>query len=141
MSRVYINIRSIMRNLSKSKIIACRQYSKRLWLEIHKPELRDDSASQMAFDIGNEVGKAARQAFDLDGIGTLVDVETLGHSAAIEESKRLLAEGDGPIFEAGISAVGVLRWRMIEVKSNPSNSSNPQGFRENSEIPLFIRDK
>ena len=38
-----------MKNLSKSKIIAYRQCPKRLWLEIHKPELRDDSGSEMAF--------------------------------------------------------------------------------------------
>jgi hypothetical protein len=42
-----------MRNLSKSKIIAYRQCPKRLWLEIHKPELRDDYASQAVFAIGN----------------------------------------------------------------------------------------
>ncbi len=121
--------------LTKSKIMAYRQCPKRLWLEIHKPELRDDSGAQMAFAAGNQVGAAARQAFDLDGKGTLVDVETLGHVEAIEETKRLLAEGAGPIFEAGISAVGglayadvmlpdrtdgVLRWRMIEVKSSTS---------------------
>jgi len=32
-----------MRQLSKSKIIAYRQCPKRLWLELHRPELRDDS--------------------------------------------------------------------------------------------------
>ncbi len=42
-----------MHNLSKSKIIAYRQCPKRLWLEIHKPELRDDSASETVFQIGN----------------------------------------------------------------------------------------
>lgn len=41
-----------MRRLSKSKLIAFRQCPKRLWLELHKPELRDDSGSQAAFNIG-----------------------------------------------------------------------------------------
>ena len=45
-----------MRNLSKSEIIAHRQCPKRLWLEIHQPDLRDDSASAMLFQIGNQVG-------------------------------------------------------------------------------------
>jgi hypothetical protein len=53
-----------MRNLSKSKIIAYRQCPKRLWLEIHKPELRDDSASEMVFAIGNQVGDVARRIYD-----------------------------------------------------------------------------
>ncbi len=62
-----------MRNLSKSKIIAFRQCPKRLWLEIHKPELRDDAASQAAFAIGNEVGEIARQVFDPQGSGDFID--------------------------------------------------------------------
>lgn len=37
-----------MANLSKSKIIAFRQCPKRLWLEVHKPELREDSADAQA---------------------------------------------------------------------------------------------
>ena len=49
-----------MRNLSKSKIIAFRQCPKRLWLELHRPELRDDSASQIVFAIGNQVGDVAQ---------------------------------------------------------------------------------
>jgi hypothetical protein len=122
-----------MRNLSKSKIIAFRQCPKRLWLEIHKPELRDDSASEAAFAIGNEVGEIARQVFDPKGSGDFIDINDLGHSEAIARSAMLLERGDGPIFEAGISASGALayadvmlpdrsddglRWRMIEVKSS-----------------------
>ena len=36
------------RNLSKSKLIAYRQCAKRVWLEVHKPELRKDTASAEA---------------------------------------------------------------------------------------------
>ena len=50
-----------MRTISKSKIIACLQYLKRLQLEIHKPELRDDSGSEMVLGIGNQVGDIARK--------------------------------------------------------------------------------
>jgi hypothetical protein len=50
-----------MRTISKSKIITYRKYLKRLWLEIHKPELRDDSGSEMVLGIGNQVGDIARK--------------------------------------------------------------------------------
>jgi hypothetical protein len=124
-----------MRNLSKSKILAYRQCPKRLWLEIHKPELRDDSASEAVFAIGNQVGKVARQVFDPHGNGAFIDINALGHVEAISQSATLLAEGDGPLFEAGLIAAGALayadvmlpersdgslRWRMIEVKSSAS---------------------
>jgi hypothetical protein len=124
-----------MRNLSKSKILAYRQCPKRLWLEIHKPELRDDSASEVVFAIGNQVGEVARQVFDPHGNGAFIDINVLGHAEAISQSTALLAEGSGPLFEAGLTASGALayadimlpdrsdgtlRWRMIEVKSSAS---------------------
>lgn len=124
-----------MPNLSKSKILACRQCPKRLWLELNRPELRDDSGSEMAFAIGNEVGDAARTVFDPHGNGTFIDVAALGHSVALAQSAELLALGGGPLFEAGLTASGALayadvmlpertagplRWHMIEVKSSSS---------------------
>ena len=122
-----------MPNLSKSKILAYRQCPKRLWLEIHKPELRDDSASQQVFAIGNLVGEIARIVYDHQGTGTVIQVGELGHAAALAKSATLLAEGTGPVFEAGLTAAGALayadvmlpdrsngtlRWKMIEVKAS-----------------------
>jgi hypothetical protein len=47
-----------MRHLSKSKLIAFRQCPKRLWLEVHRPELREDSSgAQAAFQVGYQVGE------------------------------------------------------------------------------------
>jgi hypothetical protein len=124
-----------MPNLSKSKILAYRQCPKRLWLEIYKPELRDDSSSEVVFAIGNRVGEVARQVFDPHGNGVFIDIGVLGHSEAIRQSATLLSEGSGPVFEAGLTAAGALayadvmlpdrsdgtlRWRMIEVKSSTS---------------------
>ena len=124
-----------MRNLSKSKIIAYRQCPKRLWLEIHKAELRDDSASAMVFQIGNQVGDMARSLYDLDGKGEFIDIHSLGHEQALARSAVLLEMGEIPIFEAGIAAGGalayadvmlpdpqdgVIAWKMIEVKSSTS---------------------
>ena len=122
-----------MRNLSKSKIIAFRQCPKRLWLEIHKSELRDDSASEMVFQIGNQVGDIARSIYDLEGNGELIDISSLGHEQALARSAVLLEKGESPVFEAGMAAGGALAyadvmlpdpqegavaWKMIEVKSS-----------------------
>ncbi|MCX6878065.1 MAG: DUF2779 domain-containing protein [Verrucomicrobia bacterium] len=122
-----------MRNLSKSKIIAFRQCQKRLWLELHKPELRDDSASEVVFRIGYQVGDIARTIYDPDGSGVTIDIEELGHGEALAHSAVLLAQGHSPVFEAGMRIAGALayadvmlpdlsdgtlRWRMVEVKSS-----------------------
>lgn len=124
-----------MRNLSKSKIIAYRQCPKRLWLELHKAELRDDSGSEMAFQIGNQVGDVAHSIYDLEGNGELIDVSGLGHEQALARSAVLLESGEVPVFEAGMAAGGALAyadvmlpdpqegelaWKMIEVKSSTS---------------------
>lgn len=121
-----------MRQLSKSKLIAYRQCPKRLWLEIHRPELRDDSASEGGFRIGHEVGEVVRRIYDPDGTGTVIDVAQLGYDGAFRRSAFLLGKGEGPVFEAGLHGEGTLAfadvmlpavrygspaWRMLEVKS------------------------
>jgi hypothetical protein len=123
-----------MRQLSKSKIIAFRQCPKRLWLEIHRPELREDSsATEAAFQVGYEVGDTARRIYDPLGQGTLIDINTEGFKAAFERTAELLANSRSPIFEAAFRIPGALAladvllpdwqdgkpaWRMIEVKSS-----------------------
>ncbi|MBK1829615.1 DUF2779 domain-containing protein [Verrucomicrobiaceae bacterium R5-34] len=122
-----------MRRLSKSKIIAFRQCPKRLWLEIHRPDLRDDSASEVVFAIGNQVGDFAQEIYDTDGNAALIDIHTLGWPEAIARSEQLLTAADTIIFEAAMQAEGALaladvmlpdrsqlelRWQMIEVKSS-----------------------
>lgn len=121
-----------MRSLSKSKLIAFRQCQKRLWLEIHRPEFRDDSGSEVVFRIGNEVGEVARKVYDPDGTGTVIDIGDLGYAEAFRRSAQVLKTGEGPIFEAGfqidgalafadvmlpVMSCGDLSWRMLEVKS------------------------
>jgi hypothetical protein len=121
-----------MRNLSKSKIIAYRQCPKRLWLEIHRPDLRDDSASEMVFAIGNQVGDVARQIYDTAGNGRLIDFHEIGWDAAYAETGSWLTGTAAPLFEAALRIEGAmaladvmlpepgengLRWHMIEVKS------------------------
>jgi len=124
-----------MRTLSKSKLLAFRQCPKRLWLEIHRPALRQDSvATQATFEVGYQVGDVARQLYDPECKGQLIDFKSEGLDAAIARSTKLLASSR-PIFEAGFIAGGALAfadvmlparkggkrvWRMIEVKSSTS---------------------
>lgn len=124
-----------MRTYSKSKLLALRQCPKRLWLEIHRPELRQDSpATEARFQAGFQVGDIAHQIYDPVGNGTLIDIGDGNFQAAFAHTQELL-HGDSPIFEAAFSAGGALaladvmlpqaengstRWRMVEVKSSTS---------------------
>lgn len=123
------------RNLSKSKLIAWRQCPRRLWLEVHEPELREDSTGAEArMEAGNELGRLARKLYDPDGRGETIDAQAIGFGPALERSKAVLAEVK-PVFEAGYVAKGGLAfadvmlpvgdkrppdWRMVEVKSSTS---------------------
>ena len=116
--------------------MAYRQCPKRLWLEVHKPELREDSdETQMRFEVGYQVGDIAKRIYDPEGKATVIDIEAEGFEAAFERSAKLLSESRQPIFEAGFKANGALAfadvmlpvaeddqaaWKMVEVKSSTS---------------------
>jgi hypothetical protein len=122
-------------NLSKSKLLAFRQCPKRLWLEVHRPDLREETSTMpAAFQIGHTVGEIARQLYDPDGLGTMVDAQVDGLGSALACSAALL-DSSAPIFEAGFAAEGAFAfadimlpmgegpkrsWRMVEVKSSTS---------------------
>lgn len=122
-----------MRTFSKSKLLALRQCPKRLWLEVNRPDLREDSdATEASFRVGFQVGDIAQRIYDPEGRGALIDVQTEGFERAFERSADLL-HSTQPIFEAGFSAGGALAfadvmlpeqkkgkqvWRMVEVKSS-----------------------
>jgi hypothetical protein len=122
-------------NLSKSKLLAFRQCPKRLWLEIHKPYLREDSPPTAGrLKIGHTVGEVARRLYDPKGQGIVIDAQSEGFFLALERSKAVL-ENAQPVFEAGFAAQGALtfadvmlpvrrrkrlEWRMVEVKSSTS---------------------
>lgn len=122
-----------MGRLSKSKLIAFRQCPKRLWLEIHHPELREDSeATQASYRVGHTVGEVAKRIFDPAGTGCEINAQRDGYQEAFERSAELLADPRQPVFEAGLqtpealafadvmlpdAADGIPGWRMIEVKS------------------------
>lgn len=124
-----------MRTLSKSKLLAYRQCPKRLWLEVHRPNLREDSAvTKASFAVGHQVGNIARRLYDPKGKGELVDPQAGGFNAAFARTQELL-QTTQPIFEAGfrdegalaladvmlpVRRGGKLAWRMVEVKSSTS---------------------
>lgn len=122
-----------MKPLSKSKIVAYRQCPKRLWLEVHHPELRVDTGSEAVFKRGKQLGELAQTLYN-DGSAELIDVNVLGFAKAFERSAELLQQNH-MIFEAGLQAGGALafadvmlplskkgkpKWKMIEVKSSTS---------------------
>lgn len=124
-----------MRTLSKSKLIAYRQCAKRLWLEVHRPDLRaDSSATEASFAVGNQIGEIARQIYDPKNKGTVIDPFTDGFDSGFSLTQELL-KSSRPIFEAGFKSEGALAfadvllpvrrggqraWRMVEVKSSTS---------------------
>ena len=125
-----------MSSLSKSKLMAYRQCPRRLWLEVHRSDLREDSAAvEGSFEVGHEVGAKARQLYDVSGLGTTVNIEAEGFAAALARSVELIAAAKHPVFEAGFQAGGALAfadvmiprvkdgetlWHMVEVKSSAS---------------------
>jgi hypothetical protein len=138
------------KNLSKSKLVAFRQCPKRFWLEIHHPELRQDSAAtQASFAIGSNVGEVARKLYDPHGKGLLIDAQAIGYPAAFTQTQQAL-QARQPVFEAGFAACGALAfadvllpvsdqgpptWRMVEVKS----SGSVKGYhRDDLAIQYFV---
>lgn len=115
--------------------MALRQCPKRLWLEVHRSDLREDSSSTEAiFQTGHQVGKLAQRIYDPLGVGALIDIKAEGMREAFERTTTLLKTAH-PIFEAGFSASGALAfadvmlpeqkdgqrvWRMVEIKSSTS---------------------
>lgn len=142
-----------MRNLSKSKLLAYRQCPKRLWLEVHHPELREDSSStQASFEAGYAVGDIARQLYDPEEKGVMLDAQTEGFGPVLKRSLELL-DANNPIFEAGFAIEGALAfadvmlpdkqdgkrvWRMVEVKSSTGIKDY---HRDDATIQSFIARK
>lgn len=121
------------RTLSKSKILSFRQCPKRLWLEIHRPTEREDTAAtQASFDVGHEVGTIARRLYDPEGEGRLIEISKGNFGAAFAETGEALASSR-PVFEAALTGGGALAladvmlpgrkggkkaWKIVEVKSS-----------------------
>jgi predicted RecB family nuclease len=115
--------------LSKSKFIAGLQCHKRVYLEIHQPQLASppDPATRAILDMGTEIGELARQRF---AGGSLVTTGFRQRDAALAQTVALMGNANVPaIFEGAFEHDGVLirvdvleriatGWRLIEVKSS-----------------------
>jgi hypothetical protein len=139
-----------MRILSKSKLLGYRQCPKRLWLEIYRPDLREDSAAtQAAFKVGHHVGEIARRLYDPKDEGALVELRKDDLQAAFGRTTELLKSSQ-PIFEAGFASGGAMAfadimlplqkqghvsWRMVEVKSSTSVKDY---YRDDTAIQAFV---
>jgi predicted RecB family nuclease len=115
--------------ISKSKFVAGRQCLKRLYWQVHEPELaaQPDAATEVIMEQGHQVGLLARQLFP-GGVG--VD-GSAGLEQAIRATRELVANPEVPaIFEGTFENSSVLvrvdilqrrrdgRWRLVEVKSS-----------------------
>ena len=120
--------------LSKSKYIAGCQCLKRLYFQVHQPELAaepDDSADSI-IEQGREIGMLARQLFPGG-----VEVGSMRLDQAIRATRELMANPEVPtIFEGVFEGDGVLvrvdalqrrkenYWRLVEVKSTSDLRDN-----------------
>ena len=125
--------------LSKSKYLSGLQCNKRLWLEIHKPELASPPppGRQRIFDQGTTVGELATEEFP-DGV--LIEADYLNIPDAIKQTKEALDNSVDVIFEGCFIYDDVLvrpdiilrndlgSWNMIEVKS--STSVKPENIHD-----------
>jgi len=113
--------------ISKSRFVAGCQCLKRLYWQVHEPEMGGvpDAAAVAIMEQGREVGKLARQLF-----AGGVEVPFCEPEQAIRTTRELIANPEVPaIFEAAFENGGVFvrvdilhrrrdgRWRLIEVKS------------------------
>ena len=114
--------------ISKSKFVAGCQCLKRLYLQVHEPNLAAelDAAREAIMAQGREVGLLARQLFP-GGVEVRSDG---GLDQTIRATRELIANPSVPaIFEGTFEHNGILvrvdvlhrrkdgRWRLIEVKS------------------------
>src|SRR5208282_5961109 len=119
---------AVIMRISKSKFVAGCQCVKRLYWQVHEPELaaRPDAATEAIMEQGREVGMLARQLFP-GGVEVRSDY---GLDEAIRATRELVTNRETPaIYEGVFEHGGVLvrvdvlhrrrdgRWRLVEVKS------------------------
>lgn len=116
-----------MVRLSKSKVMSALQCAKRLHLEVHRPELREVSASTEAiFATGHKVGAMACEV--LGHRDAILIERDPGVQANLDRTAELMAANTPAIYEAALQHndvlvyIDILRrdadaWHLIEVKS------------------------
>lgn len=123
--------------ISKTTFLQFQICPKDTWLRQHKPELLEKFVltefEKHLFEQGNEVEEQARQLFPNGVLVTATDDE------AVEETRRLMAEGTETIFQATFIADGfytkcdVLRpsvergsWDIFEIKGTNSKKEGSE---------------
>ena len=119
--------------LSKSKYIKGLQCEKRLWLDKHQRDLRDEpsDAQKALFAQGSSVGELAQNLFPGGKDATPDFSRPDGIAIGLQQTKQWIEEGAEVIYEAAVSAGGIYAamdilvkeaggWRAIEVKSSTS---------------------
>ncbi len=103
------------RGLSKTKILSSLQCRKRLWLEVHRPELiPEDIGRERLYAFGHDVGEMARR---LTPGGVLIEHQERLVDALKETRRRLDKGGRQILFEATIEYDGVLvRTDILELR-------------------------
>jgi hypothetical protein len=94
--------------ISKSKFVAGVQCLKRLYLEVHQPELAGelDESTKLVMEQGHQVGLIAQKAFP-GGVTVEAGHKELGK--ALVSTRELLSKNEAPaIFEAAFEHEGVL---------------------------------
>jgi hypothetical protein len=126
---------STLPRLSKSKYLSGLQCLKRVYLEIHQPQLATapDASTQAILDMGTEIGELARRRFP-DGVlvtaGYRQREAALAHTAELVQDPTVPAIFEGAFFHDGVLVrVDIVErvppqegmspsWRLIEVKSS-----------------------
>src|SRR5687767_11019513 len=115
--------------LSKSRLMSFRQCPKRLWLDVHRPDLAvNDPQTEAIFATGHEVGVIAQRLYD-DGRGVLIEYDRAMVGALARTQEVLAQASTSPMFEVTferdgllIRADALLRGaedpKLIEVKSS-----------------------
>jgi len=104
------------RHLSKSKILSGLQCPKRLYLEVHQPELLEESPEPtIQFSYGYRVGKVAR---DLFPGGILIPYDD-GLSSAVKHTEKIIEQhANATVFEATFNHRNVLIRADIFIQKN-----------------------
>lgn len=117
--------------LSKSKLISAWQCAKKVYLEVHHPEVGEISAkTESLFATGRHVGDVARRLYAGD-VGTDIPLRR-SSIAMVGDTRAAMAKKPAePVFEATFEHEGVLvrvdallpdhgGWKAIEVKASTS---------------------
>jgi len=131
-----VSVTPNLKSISKSKLIAYRQCPKRLWLEIHRNELRADSEYSRA---RIEVGNIAKRLYDPDGKGIDLNAQRDGYGETFSRSMDLLRDGY-PLFEVGFSSGGVCAFADVMLLVRKGGRKGWRMVKSPSSVKDYHRD-